>query len=242
MRTVTLLSLLALSACGSNALRGNADLRLADLIVTRTATPASVLPLLADDATVHRAEAPDTVKGAAQAAAQLAEIVPGAKTRVMRHHDVSVLMLDDGRVLFMQRSEADRVTRAVELRGPMPGDGRSWQNLYYDQAWNLDDDTGRLALLRAAWAADGRYVDPTNDHRDPAAISNMIGVIRKIFIGTQVVALTGSADNGDGWFTFDWEMRSRLGGRVIFRGFDIVHVTPTGEFELLAGFPGYRAP
>jgi hypothetical protein len=236
------IAVLTVTGCGGNALRGNADLRLAELIATRSAKPDVVLPLLADDVVVHRAEAKDSVKGAQAAAAQLAEVSPGAKTRVMRHHDVTALMLDDGRVLFIQRNEEDHVTRAVELRGPMPGDGRSWQNLYYDRAWNLDDPTARLALLRAAWTQEGRYVDATNDHHGPEAIGTMIGVIRQIFTGTQVTALTGSADNGDGWYTFDWEMRSRLGGRVLFRGFDIVHVTASGSFELLAGFPGERKP
>lgn len=235
-----LVPLIALTACGPVALKGNADLRLADLIVHQ-AKPAELVPLLDDEVVVHRRQT--DVKGRKAAAEQLAGIVPGSASRVDRHHEVSLLIFDDHRAVLIQRSEADQVTRAVELEAPKPGrGGMNWGLLYYDKAWNTDEDRARLALLKAAYAETGRYVDATNDWYGPRDISEMISRFRRVALSPEVTIITQATDCGSGWVTFDWVIRSPQLGRVIFRGFDVAHLNAEGRLDFLAGFLGERKP
>jgi hypothetical protein len=229
---------LVVAACGPPLLAGSADLKLRDLVTSQAATEQQLAALLTDDAGVHRADA--TVKGRDRAARLLAQVKPGGETRLMRHHDVSLLVLGDGRVLFIARSPDDRVARAVELRAPEPGDGLPWEAVYYDKAWNADDPNARLALLKAMWGQGGRYVDQMADVTGPDGVSKMIGNFRLIFTGATVSPTSGAADAGGGWLTFDWVIKSRLGGRTLFSGFDVVHLNADGQVELLAGFFGTR--
>lgn len=238
-RGVGLLGVVWLCACGPPVLKGNADLRLRAVLEGQGARAEAVASLLSPEATVHRAAG--TVQGAAAAGA-LAEVRPDGETRLYRHHDVSLLVLGDGRVLFLQRDEQDRVSRAVELRAPTPGDGFPVQAVYYDRAWNADDAQARGALLRAVWAENGRYVDPMADVRSPEAVSKMIGNFRFIFPGAKVKSTSGVAEGGGGWVTFDWVILSRLGRRVLYRGFDVAHLDADGKIEFLAGFFGTRYP
>jgi hypothetical protein len=227
-----------LAACGPPILAGSADLKLKDLVVAPVSTPAQFEPLLADDVEVHRGDA--TVKGPRAGAELLAAVKSAGETRLMRHHDVSLLVLGDGRVLFIARGKDDRVTRAVELRAPGLHDGLPWQAVYYDKTWNADDAAARMALLNAMWAPEGRYVDPMGDVNGPEGVSKMIGNFRLIFQGATVGATSGMADAGDGWVTLDWIITSRLGGRTLFQGFDVAHLNADGKIELLAGFFGKR--
>lgn len=164
------------------------------------------------------------------------------KGRLIRHHDVSAQVLEEGRVVFMQRDANDTLIRTVTLEAPPAHGGMPWQAVYYDKAWNLDDAAPRDALLKAVWAPHGRYVDPAADLTSPENVSQMIGNFRRVFIGAQVSATSGVGDSGDGWLTFDWVITSRLGGRVLYEGFDVVHLNADGQVELLAGFFGKRSP
>jgi hypothetical protein len=229
---------LALAACWRPVLAGSADLKLKDLIVAQAATAEDFQALLASDVEVHRAAA--TVRGTRAGAELLRAVEPGGATRLLRHHDVSLLVLGDGRVLFISRSADDRVTRAIELRAPARTDGLPWQAVYYDKVWNSDDAEVRRALLNAMWAEHGRYVDPLADVEGPEAVGKMIGNFRFLYPGAQVSATSGVADCGGGWLTFDWVITSRLGGRTLYTGFDVAHLTADGKLELLAGFFGKR--
>jgi hypothetical protein len=240
MKKPLVLAAFLLVACGPPVMKGNADLRLRDLVLSKSATPESIAPLLASDATVHRATG--TVQGAQAAAKALAEVKPEGQTRIYRHHDVSLLVLGDGRVLLIQRGEEDHVTRAVELRSPAPGDGYPIQAIYYDRAWNADDARSRNALLNAMWAEKGRYVDPMQDVTGPESVSKMIGNFRFIFPGSKVKSTSGVVEGGDGWVTFDWVIISRLGRRELYKGFDVAHIDADGKIEFLAGFFGTRYP
>jgi len=136
--------LVCLCACRAGPLlKGDADIRLSEWLAVRE---ASVAPLL--DAHVEAWRADEHVTGAKAAAELLASITPGARTRLLRHHDVSLIELGDGRVLFLQRSAEDRIIKAAELRPPSPNDGVPWWGAYYDRAWNLDDEGYRMAMLK----------------------------------------------------------------------------------------------
>jgi SnoaL-like domain len=215
-------------------------LRLRDLLVGKAATAEAIAPLLAPDAQVHRASG--TVQGAAAGASALAGVKQEGEPRLYRHHDVSLLVLGDGRVLFLQRDPEDRVSRAVELRAPTPSDAFPHQAVYYDRAWNTDEAKARDAVLRAVWAEKGRYVDPMADTTGPEGVSKMIGNFRFVFPGARVKSTSGVADGGGGWVTFDWVIVSRLGRRTLFSGFDVAHLDADGKIELLAGFFGTRYP
>lgn len=233
-------ALLLLTSCGPVVMKGNADLRLRELLHAKPIKAEAIAPLLLPEVEVHRAEA--TVKGAAAGSSALAQLEVDAQTRLYRHHDVSLLVLGDGRVLFIQRDPADLVSRAVELRPPGPGDGFPIQAVYYDRAWNADEARAREALLKAMWAENGRYVDPMADVAGPEGVSKMIGNFRFVFQGAQVRSTSGVAEAGGGWVTFDWIIISKLGRRVLFKGFDVAHLNGEGKIELLAGFFGSRHP
>jgi hypothetical protein len=235
---LALIAVTALAACGPPILAGNADLRMKELVTAGTASQKDFEALLADDVEVHRGES--TVKGPRAGAELLKEVKADGEPRLLRHHDVSLLALGDGRVLFISRAKDDRVTRAIELRAPELTDREPWQMVYYDKTWNLDDAHARGALLHAIWAENGRYVDPMGDVNGPEAVDKMIGNFRLIFIGAQVSATSGVANAGDGWLTVDWVIKSRLGGRTLFEGFDVAHLNADGKIELLAGFFGKR--
>jgi hypothetical protein len=68
----------------------------------------------------------------------------------------------------------------------------------------------------------------------------MIGNFRFVFPGAKVKSTSGVADAGGGWVTFDWVIVSRLGRKVLFKGFDVAHLDADGKIELLAGFFGSR--
>jgi SnoaL-like domain len=233
-------ALLLLTSCGPVVMKGNADLRLRELLHASPVKADAIAALLTPDAQVHREEG--TVQGAAAGASALAGVQVDATTPLYRHHDVSLLVLGDGRVLFLQRDREDRVSRAVELRPPSPADGMPSQAVYYDRSWNADEARAREALLRAIWAEDGRYVDPMADVAGPEGVSKMIGNFRFVFTGAQVKSTSGVAEGGNGWVTFDWVIISRLGRRVLFKGFDVAHLNADGKIELLAGFFGSRYP
>jgi hypothetical protein len=112
--------------------------------------------------------------------------------------------------------------------------------VYYDKAWNLDAAEPRRALLNAIWGQNSRYVDPLADVTGPEAVDKMVGNFRLIFIGAKVSSTSGVANAGDGWVTVDWIIKSRLGGRTLFEGFDVAHLSADGKIELLAGFFGKR--
>jgi hypothetical protein len=219
-------------------LKGNADLRLREVLMAKSVTAEAIVPLLTAAAEVHRPEG--TVQGAAAGGAALAGVQSGPSPTLYRHHDVSLLVLGDGRVLFLQRDQADLVSRAVELRAPGPADPMPYQAVYYDRAWNADDANARGAVLKAMWAENGRYVDPMADVVSPEAVSKMIGNFRFVFPGAKVKSTSGVADAGGGWVTFDWVIVSRLGRKVLFKGFDVAHLDADGKIELLAGFFGSR--
>jgi len=227
-----------LCGCGPKLMPGTADLRVEQLVASGRAQAKDFVPLLAPGAEVRVG---DQVASGPAGAALLASVKGEGPTRVIRHHDVSSLVFADGRCLLMMRGDGDRIVKVVDARAPQPGDGGGgWQGIYWDKAWNLDDDESRLALLKAMWADDGRYVDFSNDIVGPEAVSRMIANLRRIAIGTQVVATSGRADIGGGWVMFDWEMRSRLGGRILFQGFDVMHFNGEGKADLDAGFLGVR--
>lgn len=231
-------AILALSACAPPVLRGRADLLLRDRLAAGDATPEALAPLLAPGVEVHRATG--TVRGPAEGAAALAQVKPDGATRLLRHHDVSLLLLGGGRTLLIQRDAQDRVTRAVELRPPGPGDGLPRRLFYYGAAWNTDLAPARLALCEASYARGARYVDPGHDVIGPEEVSQMIGNLRLVAPGSTIKYASGVADVGGGWMTEDWVMLSRLGGRVLFNGIDVLHLDADGKIDFLAGFIGRR--
>lgn len=239
MRTALSLALLLCSAC-TPVLKGTADLKLRALLEAPPARPEAVAPLLAPEVEVHTRNG--AVKGVAEGAESLAQVKPDGQTGLLRHHDVSLLLLGDGRTVLLQRDPQDRITRAVELPAPGPGDPMPQRLVWYGAAWNVDDPKARKALCDATYAEGARYVDPGHDVIGPAEVCQMIGNLRLVAPGSVLHYTTGLADAGGGWATESWIMLSRLGGRVLFRGIDVMHLGPDGKIDFLAGFIGERAP
>ena len=237
--SAALLLALLLGACVP-VLKGNGDLRLRELIVAPDTSANAIVPLLAKDVEVHRPGG--TVKGISAGAAALAALKPGGGTQILRHHHVSLVQLGDGRVLLVERNGEDLITRAVELRAPSVGDALPRRLYYYGAAWNTDPAKARLALVEASYAKDGYYVDPGHEVRGTDEVSQMLGNLRFVAPGSRLKFTSGVADAGDGWVTDDWVMVSRLGGRTLFTGFDIMHLDADGKIDFLAGFIGKRSP
>jgi hypothetical protein len=223
---------LLFAACrGGPLLKGDADIRLSEWLAVHE-TSAQVEPLL--DARVEAWRGDEHVTGAKAAAGLLAQVETAGKTRLLRHHDVSLIKLGEGRVLFLQRNVEDRIIKVAELRAPSVNDGIPWWGAYYDRAWNLDDDGYRMAMLKPVWGENARYVDGADDVVGAEALSGVIGRLRSVARGSRITNTTGLADAGGGWWTWDWVMTTR--GINVFRGFDLIHLGPDGKIEFLAGF------
>jgi hypothetical protein len=229
---------LLLCACSPPILKGTSDLKLRAILDARSANAESIAPLLADDVEVHTAGT--TVRGAGAGAAALAALKPEGLTRIDRHHGVSAVALGDGRLLLIQRSPADRVIRAVEIEPPGPAGTMPQRFVYWGAAWNTDAHSARRDLVAASWAEHGFYVDPGHEVLGVDEVSRMIGNLRMVAPGSVLHYVSGLGDSGGGWRTEEWVMVSRLGGRRLFVGYDVIHLDADGKIDFLAGFIGQR--
>jgi hypothetical protein len=221
-------------------LKGGADLQLRELLAKPGAGAEAIIPLLSPEVVVHRNR--ETVKGIEAGAAALAELKLEQVPEVLRHHDVTLVLFGDGRTLLLERGADDRIVKAIEIPQPLPPDQMSQKFVYWGAAWNTNLSAPRLALVQAAYAEGTRYVDPGHDVYGTQDIAQMIGNLRTIFPGSVIHYTSAVTDAGGGWLTEDWVMLSRLGGRVLFRGMDVLHLDAEGKIDYLAGFIGVRTP
>jgi hypothetical protein len=179
--------------------------------------------LTATDGTLVTAA--DTITGWAGVHDALSTLPAGG--RAIGHHDVAQLALPDA-VLFAIGSEA--VHSLALLEGDVT-DGVPAALSNYVAAWNESDAARREALLDA-FAASGRYVDPTVDAMGREALAAHLTDFRDSMPGT-TLERSGRLHQAGDWYLFDWVMEN---GGITTPGTDIVQLDDDGRVVLVAGF------
>lgn len=116
-----------------------------------------------------------------------------------------------------------------------------WQQAIatYGAAWQQADAGKRLDLLKACFAEDGRYVDPTAEVRGRTGLCDHIEDVLQSSDGR--VELTSKPTNHHDVVHFTWHM---IGpdGREYVSGHDFVRLNEAGKIAFLAGFFGDPDP
>jgi hypothetical protein len=107
----------------------------------------------------------------------------------------------------------------------------------YLAMWNEPDPAARAALVGAAWAADGHYVDPVQEARGHDALSDMVAAVHQQFPG-QVFTRTSEVDTHHEAVRFGWQLGDPDGGTVSVAGLDVGQLAPDGRFRQIVGFFG----
>lgn len=109
----------------------------------------------------------------------------------------------------------------------------------YIDAWNEADAARRQELIEAAWAADGRYVDPALAAEGHAGISEMVDGVHAQFPGHRF-RRTSEVDEHNGLVRFGWELVAE-DGTVSVAGIDVGVLGEDGRLQRIAGFFGELA-
>jgi hypothetical protein len=153
------------------------------------------------------------------------------------HHDVALVPLTQERLLFVQVVDGQAVVAAVL---PEPGAGRGTNDVVaeqYQAAWNIADRDARSDSLTGAFAANGRYVDPTIDISGrPALVDHIDGWLSQQ--STAVIAPVGGVEQRGDVATFAWEITGA--GFANSVGLDVALRSEDGELTFIAGFFGER--
>jgi hypothetical protein len=106
----------------------------------------------------------------------------------------------------------------------------------YFAAWNEQKPDRRLGLVREAWHADGRYVDPIAQACGHDAISDMIGAVHAKY--PRVALRVGSVlDAHHDVVRFVWEIVGE-DDTVALAGLDVAHFSDDGRIDDVRGFFG----
>ena len=153
------------------------------------------------------------------------------------HHDVALVPLTRERLLFVQVVDGQAVLAAVL---PEPGAGRGTNDVIaerYQAAWNIAGRDARSASLTGAFAANGRYVDPTVDiDGRPALVDHIDGWLSQQ--SSAVIAPVGGVEQRGSVATFAWEITGA--GLANGVGLDVALRSEDGELTFVAGFFGER--
>jgi len=106
----------------------------------------------------------------------------------------------------------------------------------YLAAYNETDATARDALLRAAFVADGRLVDPPLSGEGREGISEMMGMVHQQFPGHTFRRSTGVDEHHD-HVRYGWELLD-ADGNVALAGMDVGLLDGAGRLVHVAGFFG----
>jgi hypothetical protein len=150
--------------------------------------------LLATDA--HLAMSGKTIIGQEPVHAALAALPAGG--RASGHHDVAQLVLPDA-VLFAKGSDAVDTLALLEGEG---SDELPAVLVDYVASWN-EPDSARRDVLLAAFAAGGRYVDPTVDAVGRDAFASHLTSFRASMAGITFERTSRVRREGD-WYVFAW--------------------------------------
>ena len=106
----------------------------------------------------------------------------------------------------------------------------------YLSAFGEPDRGRRAGLIDAAWAVDGRLLDPPLTGEGHDGISDMADVLQQHFAGhrfRRVSAVDAHRDQ----LRFAWELRG-ADGALIVAGLDVGEVAPDGRLRRVTGFWG----
>ncbi|OUM03478.1 nuclear transport factor 2 family protein [Variovorax sp. JS1663] len=103
----------------------------------------------------------------------------------------------------------------------------------YIDAWNETDAGRRLALLKAHWTDDARYIDPVMQGAGHEQISALIGGVHQRYPGFRF-KLKGQADAHGDNMRFSWTL-GPSGAEDLVEGTDFVALEG-GKLRVVTGF------
>ena len=106
----------------------------------------------------------------------------------------------------------------------------------YGEAWNEPDEGKRRALLEAAWADDGTYVDPTAEADGRDALLAHIAGFQQGMPGARIETRSDVQEH-HGWGRFAWALVGPDGADVM-EGFDVCEFAADGRLQRIVGFFG----
>lgn len=106
----------------------------------------------------------------------------------------------------------------------------------YLAAWSEPDDARRAAMIGAAWAVDGRLVDPPLVGEDHDGISEMAKTMQAHYPG-HTFRRTSGIDAHHEHLRFSWALVGP-DGAVALTGIDVGDVTGEGRLQRITGFFG----
>lgn len=106
----------------------------------------------------------------------------------------------------------------------------------YVAMWNETDPDRRSKYLAAAFAEDGRHVDPVLDATGHADLAEMVAGVQAQF-PDHTLRRTSAVDAHHDQVRFAWEL-SGPDGTVAVAGTDIANLAPDGRLRLVTGFWG----
>jgi len=102
------------------------------------------------------------------------------------------------------------------------------------------DDQRRAELLSAAWAEDGRLIDPPLTGEGHAGIEAAARALQQQFPAHRFRRTSGIDAHHD-QLRFGWELVSP-GGDVVLDGVDVGELAPDGRLRRIVGFFGSLSP
>lgn len=102
------------------------------------------------------------------------------------------------------------------------------------------DRTRRLALLRRAWSADGKLVDPPFDGAGPEGVADLVDAVLEHY-PAHTFRRTTAVDAHHDHARYGWELVA-ADGTVAVGGTDFVTVDDAGRLATVVGFFGELRP
>lgn len=98
------------------------------------------------------------------------------------------------------------------------------------------DADRRAELVAAAWAPEGRFVDPLQDAKGHAALAEIAPAVHELYPGSRFRRLSG-VDAHHGYIRFAWDLVAS-DGSVIVAGLDVGQIADDGKLLGIVGFFG----
>lgn len=110
----------------------------------------------------------------------------------------------------------------------------------YLAMWRESDGARRRRFVEAAFAPDGRHVDPLADARGHEEIDQLVAGVHAQYPGFVMTRTSGIDQHGD-QLRFTWSLDAADGTRVV-DGLDVAELAPDGRLARVAGFWGELPP
>jgi hypothetical protein len=106
----------------------------------------------------------------------------------------------------------------------------------YLSMWNEGDAARRAEIIAAAWAPDGRYVDPLLEASGHDELSGIVAAVHGQYPG-QRFTRTSSVDLHHDQVRFGWQLAA-ADGTVTVAGLDVGQLGADGRLQRITGFFG----